>query len=627
MSGEGNEPVKCYRPTSLLDLIREDELRLLLTGIAAEMQMPARLVVPGGERLISLEPTQDRLAGSEFCRQFSQETAVTHVCTECDREMAVALLNGASTDGEIQLCPLGLTRIVAPIRAGGGTTGVLITGPIRQQELDREFENNLKSEMPKYGRAGVRRLQAAYRSLDSFDNQAVQRKQQTVQEMATLIQSIAVRAFKLRRNQAENRFMVQLGQALGKLGRKERPLNEALAVVGRHLSEFFGINDYCLAIYGEPRNGARRAFAIRNWGSGEPVDTFPFSVLSNSEDGMCSHVTNPSLAKELFPESECGSGFVAGGFNHSRNSYALIHASRGLSDQLGANPQMHSRHFWKNVIEVFQTSFAEIRYIHELRLSEQKLEAEGLQVRRYIEKVGHDLKHPLSGILLYVEQAKETMDGHTLRKSLSRIDEFGAKLVESIDVLLSSVNPSAFGAIAHDHRESVRLKEMVCAIVAQHRHHIQKRRNLKRIEFAVHADPTFLGNRRDLARIFENLVDNAVKYCYPGKTVFAELSDDERHIHFEIENYGLGILPDEQQQVWEKYYRGKHDDAWSESVDGSGLGLYIVAQTVKAYGGEVWFDSAPSAGEYHDANERASGRGYVTKFHVTLPLDRGQHAT
>lgn len=106
-----------------------------------------------------------------------------------------------------------------------------------------------------------------------------------------------------------------------------------------------------------------------------------------------------------------------------------------------------------------------------------------------------------------------------------------------------------------------------------------------------------------LAQALANLVDNAVKYSDGGKDIVVSVQRDKDDVVVAVQDQGIGISPDEQHKIFERFHRVStgliHD------VKGSGLGLSIVNHIVEAHGGKVDVESEP-------------GRG--STFSVRLPL-------
>jgi len=121
------------------------------------------------------------------------------------------------------------------------------------------------------------------------------------------------------------------------------------------------------------------------------------------------------------------------------------------------------------------------------------------------------------------------------------------------------------------------------------------------------------GDATLLQQAVANLVENAIKYTPDGGTVTVGLDvrigERRRRAVVTVSDTGIGIAPEDQVRVFEKFYRVKRRDA--PDVSGTGLGLAIVKSIVDRHGGEVWVDS--------ELNEGAT-------FTISLPLSESDSA-
>jgi two-component system sensor histidine kinase SenX3 len=114
-----------------------------------------------------------------------------------------------------------------------------------------------------------------------------------------------------------------------------------------------------------------------------------------------------------------------------------------------------------------------------------------------------------------------------------------------------------------------------------------------------------LGDTRALATAVENLINNAIYYSRRGSrvTVTTRLDHAEGEATISVIDQGIGIAPEDQERVFERFYRT--DAARSQRATGTGLGLSIVKNTALSHGGRATVDSMPDQG---------------STFAITLPL-------
>ena len=95
-----------------------------------------------------------------------------------------------------------------------------------------------------------------------------------------------------------------------------------------------------------------------------------------------------------------------------------------------------------------------------------------------------------------------------------------------------------------------------------------------------------------MKQVYENLLNNAIKYSPQTKKITTRLYANTDKIHIEIEDRGIGIPESKLSQIFEKFYRINH----KESISGTGLGLTVVKEIVEAHSGEIKVTSEPGKG-------------------------------
>lgn len=112
----------------------------------------------------------------------------------------------------------------------------------------------------------------------------------------------------------------------------------------------------------------------------------------------------------------------------------------------------------------------------------------------------------------------------------------------------------------------------------------------------VHAD------REMIREVINNLVENAIKFTGKGG-VTVSIDYDKEFATINVEDTGIGMPPEAQKHLFEKFYRV--DNTATREVGGTGLGLYITRSIIETFGGRIWVESKERDG---------------SKFHFTVPL-------
>ncbi len=221
----------------------------------------------------------------------------------------------------------------------------------------------------------------------------------------------------------------------------------------------------------------------------------------------------------------------------------------------------------------------------------------------FVSNVSHELRTPLSLIRLYAE----TLEMGRL-KSAEKYQEYYCiirKESERLTALINNIldfSRIEAGRKEYDFRETD-LRELVRNTLESYRYQIEQNGFAFEEKIAEDVPPVKV-DRESMARSLLNLVNNALKYSQDRKYIGVNLFRDNGSVKLEVVDHGIGIPQQEQQKIFEKFYRV--GDPLVHNTKGSGLGLSLVRHIVQAHGGEVFVDSAP-------------GRG--SKFTISLPVN------
>ena len=221
----------------------------------------------------------------------------------------------------------------------------------------------------------------------------------------------------------------------------------------------------------------------------------------------------------------------------------------------------------------------------------------------FIATVSHELLTPLGFIKGYATtllREDTNWDDNTRREFLAIIDEEADRLRELIDNLMDSSRLQA-GTLRLTF-QSLRLDAFLRDIAARSTSRndaLVVNLELDPSGLQVPADPT------RLAQVFDNLIINATKYA-PGAPITITLDKADNQAHIAVRDAGPGIATVHLENLFKRFYRAPTNDT---TVRGTGLGLFICRQIIRAHGGEIKAESTVGQG---------------TTFHIYLPVERAQ---
>jgi two-component system phosphate regulon sensor histidine kinase PhoR len=211
----------------------------------------------------------------------------------------------------------------------------------------------------------------------------------------------------------------------------------------------------------------------------------------------------------------------------------------------------------------------------------------------FVANVSHELKTPLSSIKAYAETLAQGAinDPENNLRFVARIEEQADRLHQLILDLLRLARIES-GEQTFD-IGAVSVADVVGACLADHRDAAEAKSiqvNCEQADLAILAR----ADEEGLRQILDNLVDNAIKYTSNGGTVTVRVSRERRSVHLEVQDTGIGIPPQLQPRVFERFFRV--DKARSRELGGTGLGLSIVKHLAQSFGGSVSVQSERGKG-------------------------------
>jgi signal transduction histidine kinase len=225
--------------------------------------------------------------------------------------------------------------------------------------------------------------------------------------------------------------------------------------------------------------------------------------------------------------------------------------------------------------------------------------------RAFLDAVTHEMKTPLASFRLGLDTlGRHSLSGERRAEFIERMSEDLDRLDQTVGQVLAAARAEERRRVSPRDRDSVELRGVLetCVQTQRERHGLDAGAVSLRgdLEACVNGDPD------ELALIFGNLLENAVKYSEAPVDVRIEVRDTaDGRVEIEIVDSGIGIPPWELRKIFQRFYRAGRDV--QRQVAGLGLGLYVVRSMVKRQGGRVV--------------ARSEGVGRGSRFLVTLRAD------
>lgn len=211
----------------------------------------------------------------------------------------------------------------------------------------------------------------------------------------------------------------------------------------------------------------------------------------------------------------------------------------------------------------------------------------------FISVISHELKTPVALIKGYAGTLRRDdaqWDAATMQHGLSVIEEEADRLGDLIENLLAASKLQANG---------MRLTNVgdvdLSAVAARSVERFQTQTTIHKLVTDFPPDfPIIQGDETRLRQVIDNLVSNAIKYSPDGGEVRISGTFDDQSVTVAVSDQGVGLPQDEQEHIFERFYRV--DDALTRKTQGTGLGLYLARAVIDAHKGTISVDSQPGKG-------------------------------
>ena len=215
--------------------------------------------------------------------------------------------------------------------------------------------------------------------------------------------------------------------------------------------------------------------------------------------------------------------------------------------------------------------------------------------RDFVANVSHELKTPATSLRLLAESLEDVIDEDPVQARIfagqlkSETERLGQLIIDLLDLARLESGEGI------ENPELVDVRGILMGVLSRVRRVARKKNiTLNWRRFGKAADYTVYGDETQLTSMFNNLVDNAVKYTLPGGKVEVTGGSTEEEVVVSVMDTGIGIPEKKLVRIFERFYRVDKDR--SKATGGTGLGLSIVRHVAENHGGHVAVESTPGEG-------------------------------
>lgn len=211
------------------------------------------------------------------------------------------------------------------------------------------------------------------------------------------------------------------------------------------------------------------------------------------------------------------------------------------------------------------------------------------QKEDFLSIASHELKTPITslrGTIQMLEMLKDKSADATISKLIDMSGVSVKKITALVDDLLNmhriSLGQLKLNRTPIEAAKVIRSCFQDINIIGKHQLNL-----IGDLDAVINAD------EQRIEQVVSNLINNAIKYAPESYQIDVRIEKKSDYVKIHVRDYGEGIAPELQHQIFERYYRVYPD---GKKYSGLGLGLYISAEIVRRHGGEIGVDSTPGEG-------------------------------
>ncbi|MCW3111233.1 MAG: arcB 3 [Segetibacter sp.] len=231
----------------------------------------------------------------------------------------------------------------------------------------------------------------------------------------------------------------------------------------------------------------------------------------------------------------------------------------------------------------------------ERKLNEEALEQSNKELRKsnseldkFVYSVSHDLRAPLTSMLGIIDLSEDATEEQFMVKNLGMLKESIIKL----DCFIADILNYSRNARLEVMNEEINFKEMLNEIM-NNLTNINGHNSKVEVNVNIRNEAPFVSDKQRVSIVLNNLISNAIRYQNPRAHkpfVYIKVHSHEAGSSIVIRDNGIGLKKEMHEKIFEMFYRASHHS------EGSGLGLYIVKETIEKLNGRIKVESELEVG-------------------------------
>lgn len=209
-----------------------------------------------------------------------------------------------------------------------------------------------------------------------------------------------------------------------------------------------------------------------------------------------------------------------------------------------------------------------VRIQEKLQIEVRKAENEKEQVKQLISDMSHQLKTPLANVMMYIQLLEAgNLSDREYRDFIGKLKLHSERMDWILNSLFKMMKLE--DEVIRFKAEGCLIKETLQLAISA----VYEKAQKKGIEVITEdfTDIRLWHNRKWTCEVFENILENAVKYSYAGGQILITVEPLELYTGIMISDHGIGIRQEELTQVFRRFYRSRE----VQDMEGSGIGLYL----------------------------------------------------